>query len=162
MSGEVLVVVAGGARLGMPLGDVARLVLERPCLPVPFGHPALAGLMRGDDGHVLPVFDLRGLDAPQGERPPPFVAGATIAVVVTERGSVGLRLERLLGTARSYSAPDTSQALEERRAGLSPFLQRALGGAGLPHEAGHAVGDDVFFFFSAEAFVAALVLTEPA
>jgi hypothetical protein len=153
----VLVFVAGGARLGVPLADVARLTLEGPVAPVPFGHPALAGLMRGDDAALVPVFDLRGLD-PAAPRPPTHVAGATVAVVATQRGPVGLRLERLLGTASAYGAAAVDEA---RRGELASELRRAVGGAGVPLDASAAIGDTPFFFFSAEAFLAAVGLSSP-
>jgi chemotaxis signal transduction protein len=152
VSGGVLVFVAGGARLGVPLGDVGRLILEGRVAPVPFGHPALAGLMRADDGALVPVFDLRGLGA--AEPPATNVVGATVAIVATPRGAVGLRLERLLGTASAYAA-----AVDDgRRDALSADLRRAVGGTGRPVDASAAVGDEPFFFFSAEAFLAAVGL----
>jgi hypothetical protein len=159
MSGGVLVFVAGGVRLGVPLADVTRLSLEGRLSPVPFGHPALAGLMRDEQGGLVPIFDLQGLGATDGDaRPRLHVEGATVAVIGTARGPVGLRLDRLLGTASSYTAHDGGEAVDELRAGLSSGLQRTLGGASVPRDASAAVGDAPFFFFSAEAFIAAVGL----
>jgi hypothetical protein len=159
VSGGVLVFVAGGARLGVPLADVTRLTLEGRLSPVPFGHPALAGLMRDEHGGLVPIFDLHGLGAGDDDaRPPLQVAGATIAVIGTARGTVGLRLDRLLGTASSYAAHDGGAVVDDLRAALSPGVQRMLGGASVPRDASAAVGDAPFFFFSAEAFIAAVGL----
>jgi chemotaxis signal transduction protein len=155
VSGGVLVFVAGGARLGVPLADVTRLTLEVDIVPVPFAHTAMAGLMRGDDGAVVPIFDLHGLDAAAGSRPRTRAAGATIAVLATARGPVGLRLDQLLGTASAYEAAVVD---EQTLQALSSGVRRTLGGAGRPRAASHAVGDAPFFFFSAEGFIAAVDL----
>jgi hypothetical protein len=154
----VLVFLAGGVRLGVSLPDVARLVVEGAIAPVPFGHSALAGVMRVKDvdDATVPVFDLHGL-APEATRPPTQRAGATVAVIPTARGPVGLRLDHLLGTASDYTAVDAADvaALHAR---LSPALQKTLAGAGRPETARVAVGDDPFFCFSPEAFIAAVGL----
>ena len=150
----VLVFTAGGVRLGVGIADVSRLVVEGDIAPVPFGHPALAGLMKVDDvdNAIVPVFDLHGLAA-DAARPPRQRAGATIAVIPTARGPVGLRLDRLLGTASDYDA-----AADAPPENIPPALLRTLAGAGRPRTASVAVGDEVFFFFSPEAFIAAVGL----
>ncbi len=158
----VLVFLAGGVRLGVSLADVARLVVEGAIAPVPFGHSALAGVMRvhdvdtNHDWATVPVFDLNGL-APEAPRPPRQRAGATVAVIPTARGPVGLRLDQLLGTASDYAAVDAAEvkAAFDR---LSPAMQKTLAGAGRPQTASVAVGDEPFFFFSPEAFIAAVGL----
>jgi len=170
MSGGVLIFVAGGARLGVPLADVTRVTLQGRLTPIPFGHRALAGLMRGDDGTLVPVFDLQALGAGDDDaRPRLHVDGATVAVLGTERGPVGLRLDRLLGTANRYDAhvarpahgDDVDQeavedVVERHRVALSPAVRATLGGAGVPRDASASVGTAPFFFFSADAFVAAV------
>lgn len=150
----VLVFTAGGVRLGVAIADVARLVVEGDIAPVPFGHPALAGVMKVDDvdNAIVPVFDLHGL-APEAPRPPRQSAGATIAVIPTARGPVGLRLDRLLGTASDYDA-----ATDSLPANIPEAMLRTLAGAGRPRTASVAVGDEAFFFFSPEAFIAAVGL----
>jgi hypothetical protein len=77
-------------------------------------------------------------------------------VIGTELGPVGLRLERLLGTAHAYVAPDDDRELETLRAELWPAVRGIVGGAGRTRAVGLAAGDAPFFFFSAEAFIAAL------
>ena len=147
----VLVFTAGGVRLGVAIADVARLVVEGDITPVPFGHAALAGIMKVDvDDAIVPIFDLNGLDPDAKSRPPRQRAGATIAVIPTARGPVGLRLDCLLGTASDYDA-----AADPPAASIPPLLLRTLAGAGRPRTAGVAVGDEVFYFFSPEAFIAA-------
>ena len=158
----VLVFEAGGVRLGVSIADVARLVVEGPVAPVPFGHAALAGIMRvagsdvGGDDATVPVFDLHGL-SPGATRPPTQRAGATVAVIPTARGPVGLRLECLLGTANDYAAVDDA-AVHDVVATLPTALRKTLAGAGRPNDASVAVGDAVFFFFSPEAFIASVGL----
>ncbi len=51
----VLVFLAAGCRLAVAVGDVLRLIVEGPTAPIPFGHRALAGVMRtsDDDDTVL-------------------------------------------------------------------------------------------------------------
>lgn len=147
----VLVFMAAGCRLAVSVGDVLRLIVETPVSPVPFGHRALAGVMpAGDDsGDVVPVFDLRGLvaDAPP---PPRHVPGATVAVIPTAIGPIGLRLDRLLGTAARYDA-----AFDDIPLHLATVIDgagRAGGGASVD------VADHTFCFFSTDAFVAAVGL----
>lgn len=154
----VLVFLAGGVRLGVSIADVARLVVEGPVAPVPFGHAALAGIMRVTDvdDATVPVFDLHGL-APEATRPPTQRAGATVAVIPTARGPVGLRLDQLLGTASDYAAVD-ADVVKDVYAALPAVLQKTLAGAGRPRDASLAVGEQPFFFFSPEAFIAAVGL----
>ena len=147
----VLVFSAAGQRLAVSVGDVLRLVVEDEVVAVPFGHRALAGVMRpGDgDGEVVPVFDLRGLadDAPP---PPRHVVGATVAIIPTARGPIGLRLDRLLGTAARYV-----QARVEAPAHLMCVVDGA-GRADTVATASVDVGETPFFFFSTDAFIAAV------
>jgi chemotaxis signal transduction protein len=147
----VLVFMAAGCRLAVSVGDVLRLIVEIPVSPVPFGHRALVGVMpAGDDsGDVVPVFDLRGLavDAPP---PPRHVPGATIAVIPTAIGPIGLRLDRLLGTSARYDA-----VFDE----IPPHIARVIDGAGRADVGARVDGaDHTVFFFSTEAFVAAVGL----
>ena len=147
----VLVFRAAGCRLGVAVGDVLQLVVEGPIMPVPFGHRALAGVMVvGDDDDVVPIFDLRGLDE-GAEAPPRHVAGATIAVIPTAIGPIGLRLDRLLGSAARYASSD---------AVTPPHMLRVVDRAGVADVKGASleVGDEPFFFFSTDAFVAAVGL----
>jgi chemotaxis signal transduction protein len=149
--GGVLLFMAGGTRFGVAVGDMLQLLQEGPITPVPFGHPALVGLMRagsGPDTAPVPIFDLRGLGDTAPEK---TVPGATIAVVPTARGPVGLRLDQLLTTVDSYT-PLTGTALEQFNAALPPELGSAVAGA-----ASTRTGEP-FFLFNAEAFVAALGL----
>ena len=96
--------------------EVGRLLVEDHLAPVPFSHPAMAGLLlAGDDGPV-PVFDMRGL---RGTAPPAHVPGATVALFPTAKGPVGLRLEQLLGTIASYE-PLSESAAEYMRS--APWL----------------------------------------
>lgn len=157
-----LVFLAGGVRLGVSLADVTRLVVEGAIAPVPFGHTALAGVMRvreaddAADDVIVPVFDLHGL-APEATRPPIQRAGATIAVIPTARGPVGLRLDQLLGTATDYVAVAAAD-VATLYASLPTTLQKTLAGAGRAEDASIAVGSAPFFFFSPEAFIAAVGL----
>jgi chemotaxis signal transduction protein len=150
----VLVFSAAGERLAVSVADVLRLVVEEEIVAVPFGHPALAGVMRQADatGDVVPIFDLRGDlgTARTGTVVPRHVVGATVAVIPTSRGPIGLRLDRLLGTAARYVRADV--AVPEALAGV-------LDGAGRADSVAAAsvdVGDAPFFFFSTDAFIAAV------
>lgn len=141
--GKVLLFSAGGLKLGVFLAEVGRLLVEDQIAPVPFSHPALAGVMlAGDDGPV-PVFDLRGLF---GSAPPLCAPGATVALFPTAKGPVGLRFEALLGTISEYeplsesaTAALLNQAPEAARGTLSNAARTAEG---------------VFSFFSPDAFLA--------
>ncbi len=146
----VLVFSAAGERLAVSVADVLRIVVEGDVIPVPFGHRALAGVMRtADDETIVPVFDLRGLaeDAPP---PPRHVVGATVAIVPTARGPIGLRLDRLLGTAARYVRADA-----EVPVGLVGVVDGA-GRADTVATASVDVGALPFFFFSTDAFIAAV------
>jgi chemotaxis signal transduction protein len=142
MSQPVLLFLAGGQRYGVGLADVARLVVEGVLVPVPFSHPAMAGLIdAGNDGPV-PVFDLKGLvDPADVARTRP---GATVALFPTQKGPVGLRIDQLLGTAAAYEPAAAAE-------GVPPAL--------LPTVAGSARADEATFsFFSPESFLAAIGL----
>jgi chemotaxis signal transduction protein len=149
----VLVFLAAGERLAVSVADVLRLVVEDEVVAVPFGHPALAGVMRWVDaaGEVVPIFDLRGdLGTHRTETVVPrHVVGATIAVIPTSRGPIGLRLDRLLGTAARYVRADVD---------VPVALAGVLDGAGRADTVGASVdvGDAPFFFFSTDAFIAAV------
>lgn len=147
----VLVFSAAGQRLAVSVGDVLRLVVEDEVVAVPFGHRALAGVMRADDvgSDVVPVFDLRGL-AEHAPPPPRHVVGATVAIIPTARGPIGLRLDRLLGTAARYV---------QSAADAPADLVRVIDGAGRADTIATAsvdVGETPFFFFSTDAFIAAV------
>lgn len=150
----VLVFSAAGQRLAVSVADVLRLVVEEEVVAVPFGHPALAGVMRHRDtgGDVVPIFDLRGdlLAVGAGTVVPRHVVGATVAVIPTSRGPIGLRLDRLLGTAARYVRADVE---------VPAALAGVLDGAGRADSLGGAsvdVGEAPFFFFSTDAFIAAV------
>jgi hypothetical protein len=150
----VLVFEAAGARLAVSVGDVLRLVMEPAVTAVPFGHPALAGIMANIDGvvGVVPVFDLRGLAA--GAVPPQrHVEGATVAVIPTPQGPIGLRLDKLLGTAARYVAAGADQGAD----GVAAHLDVVIDGYGVADDsASLSVGTAPFAFFSTDAFVAIL------
>lgn len=152
----VLVFLAAGSRLAVAVGDVWRLMVEGPIAPIPFGHRALAGVMRQGDGNddLVPVFDLRGLD---NEAPPPprHVPGATVAIIPTAIGPIGLRLDRLLGTALRYVAVDEA---------IPDHIARVVDRAGRADVVGASldIGEAPFFFFSTDAFVAAVGLADRA
>jgi chemotaxis signal transduction protein len=143
VSQPVLLFRAGGLRYGVGLADVSRLVVEDALIPVPFSHPAMAGLIdAGTDGPV-PVFDLKGLVDPHDVAA--YRKGATVALFPTQRGPVGLRLDELLGTAAAYEAAKLS----------TDSVPLAL----VPTIAGTARADDAAFsFFSPDAFLAAIGL----
>ena len=141
--GQVLLFSACGLRLGVFLAEVGRLLVEDRVAPVPFSHPAMAGVMlAGDDGPV-PVFDMRGL---VGQTPPPRAPGATVALFPTAKGPVGLRLEQLLGTIATYEPLPESAAdalLDQAPDGVRATLTNAA-----------RAPDGVFTFFSPDAFLA--------
>jgi chemotaxis signal transduction protein len=145
----VLIFLAAGERLAVAVGDVLRLVVEGPITPIPFGHRALAGVMRVDDSDVvLPVFDLRGLT--DGEQTPPaHVDGATVAIIPTAIGPIGVRLDRLLGSAVSYVAVD-----ERIPATIARVVDRA--GRVLQVDASLEIGEAPFFFLSTDALIDAV------
>lgn len=146
---QMLLFEAGGLPLGIFVAEVTRLLLEEQELtPVPFAHPAMAGLIDGGALGALPVFDLAGLFS--GQAPLRSLPGATIAVFTTERGPVGLRMERRT-TTPSYRYLDDPAAEAERLDKLPEIARRVLMGVG-ESEAGP------FYFFSPEAFVLALDL----
>ena len=147
IQGQILVFRAGGMRLGVFLAEVTRLIVEDTIVPVPFAHPAMAGLLvAGDDGPV-PVFDLFGLI---GETAPPTTRQRTVALFPTQRGPVGLRIEELLGTAASYSALD-ADATAALHKDVEPALLSTVTGAAQS-------ADGSFSFFSPDAFLAGLGL----
>jgi len=147
----VLVFLAGSHRLCVAVGDVLKLVVEGPVTPIPFGHTALAGVIDAGDGAITPVFDLRGLTA---DAVPTHVEGAMVAVIPTSIGPIGLRLDRLLGTAARYTA---SAATSEQPAPAG--VSRVVDGVGKADgTASASIGDDVFWFFSTDAFIAAVGL----
>jgi hypothetical protein len=153
----VLVFLAAGSRLAVAVGDVLRLMLEGPIAPIPFGHRALAGVMRAgdDDDAVVPIFDLRGLDD-DAPAPPRHMPGATVAIIPTAIGPIGLRLDRLLGSALRYAAVDGAI--------IPDHIARVVDRAGRADTVGASldVGEAPFFFFSTEAFVAAVGLGDGA
>ncbi|MBI1944793.1 MAG: chemotaxis protein CheW [Deltaproteobacteria bacterium] len=141
--GKVLLFSAGGLRLGVFLAEVGRLLVEDQMAPVPFSHPALAGVMlAGEDGPV-PVFDMRGLF---GAAPAPHAPGATVALFPTAKGPVGLRLDTLLGTISAYEP--LSESAAEALLDQAPDAVRGT----LTNAARTAEG--VFSFFSPDAFLA--------
>jgi chemotaxis signal transduction protein len=148
VSQPVLLFRAGGLRYGVGLADVQRLVVEDALVPVPFAHPAMAGLIdAGDDGPV-PVFDLKGLVDPSEVAG--HTKGATVALFATQKGPVGLRLDELLGTTSTY-APQPQPPSATMDSDVPAALQRTIVG-----EARAETGS--FSFFSPEAFLAAIGL----
>ncbi len=141
----VLVFLAAGQRMAVSTGDVMRLVMETATSPIPFSHPALAGVMDHDTG-VTPVFDLRGLS---GDAVPAHVEGAMVAVIPTSIGPIGLRLDKLLGTAARYTAVSDSEVPAHS------VITSVTDGAGRADE----LSDAVFFFFSTDAFIHAIGLS---
>lgn len=149
---QVLLFKAAGARFGVFIAEVGRLVVESGVAPVPFAHPALAGLLDDASEQVVPVFDLVGLLPDR--RPPPQVAGARVALFDTDQGPVGLRLDVMEAGGMHYTFLSDREAAERRLATLPDELRLAV----------TAVGEDEggpFFFFSADAFLAALDLDAP-
>lgn len=141
--GKVLLFSAGGLRLGVFLAEVGRLLVEDLLTPVPFSHPAMAGLMlAGDDGPV-PVFDMRGL---VGTTLAPHAPGATVALFPTAKGPVGLRLDTLLGTIATYE-PLSESAAEALLDQAPDAVRSTLSNAARTPEG-------VFSFFSPDAFLA--------
>lgn len=145
---QMLLFEAGGLPLGIFVAEVTRLLLEEQLAPVPFAHPAMAGLIDGGSLGALPVFDLFGLFSE--ERPARAVPGATVAVFTTERGPVGLRMERRT-TTPTYRYLDDPAKEAERLDALPAIARRVLMGVGESE-------DGCFYFFSPEAFVLALDL----
>jgi hypothetical protein len=140
---------AGGFPLGVFVAEVTKLLLEGEdaLLPVPFAHPAMAGLLDSEAVGALPVFDLVGILDPH-VRPPVSAPGATVAVFSTERGPVGLRSARR-GTAQEYRYLDDFQEEAERLDELPMPLRSLVMGVG-------ELSDGLFYFFSPEAFVMSL------
>ena len=146
---QVLLFRAANVRLGVFIAEVGRLVVESNIAAVPFAHPALAGLVEEADGQVVPVFDLRGLLPDQ--KPLAQVGGARVALFETDIGPVGLRLEVTEGGGLHYTFMEDSDRTEQQLAALPAEIRPAV----------TAVGEDEggpFFFFSADAFLAALDL----
>ena len=146
--GQILLFRAGGLRLGVFLAEVGRLLVEDTVVPVPFAHPAMAGLLVADADGPVPVFDLRGLTG--------TVLGQsadrqrTVALFPTAKGPVGLRLEELMGTIASYEAlDDDATALLHKE--VAPALLRTITAAA-------RTPDGAFSFFSPDAFLAGLGL----
>lgn len=142
MSQPVLLFLAGGVRCGVGLADVSRLLVEDTLIPVPFSHPAMAGLVDAGADGAVPVFDLKGLVDPADiARKAP---GATVALFPTAKGPVGLRLDELHGTAATYEP--YSEGVEVPEA-----LRMTVTGAA-------QVQGKAFAFFSPDAFLAAVGL----
>jgi chemotaxis signal transduction protein len=147
--GQVLLFRAGGQRLGVFLAEVGRLLVEGELTPVPFSHPAMAGVLDTKEDGPVPVFDLFGLIEEEGA-PPRHARGATVALFPTKSGPVGLRLEALLATISDYTALDGDegkQLLADVPPALRPTLTQTARGL-----------DGTFAFFSPEAFLARLGL----
>jgi chemotaxis signal transduction protein len=147
---QVLLFRAGDLRLGVFMADVGRLVVETTLAPVPYAHPAMAGLLDDEVAGPLPVFDLRAL-LDEGHRPQRISTGATVALFPTPRGLIGLRLEALHGAVNDYhDAPpiDGQELLGRLPRAASTFLSGVAVSAGTP-----------FFFFSPEGLIGALGLS---
>jgi chemotaxis signal transduction protein len=142
----VLVFRSAGARLGVFIAEVGRVLVEKPLARVPFAHPALAGLLNDDDG-IIPVFDLAALVA--DIRPRVYVEAARVAIFETERGPVGLRMDALEGSRADYTYVSDVETSREIIGRFPERLQRTVTGVG--EEA-----SGIFAFFSPDAFLAAL------
>jgi len=142
----VLVFRSAGARLGVFIAEVGRVLVEKPLARVPFAHPALAGLLL-DDALAIPVFDLAALVA--DVRPKSHVDAARVAIFETERGPVGLRMDALEGARADYQFVVDSEASREIIGRFPERLQRTVTGVG-------EESTGVFAFFSPDAFLAAL------
>ena len=147
MSAPVLRFRASGLSLGVFLGDVGRVLVATSLVPVPFTHRALLGLFPAEEG-ALPVFDLALLDENQPRAP--FAGSTLVALFPTPRGPAGLRVEALEGSVPAYDtlAEEEAAAL---RAAIPPAIRKTLTGAA-------RVGDAPFWFFSPDAFIAAVGL----
>ncbi len=140
---------AAGYRFGVFVVEIARLLVEDAIAPVPFAHPAMAGLLLFEDARALvPVFDVAGLVDPS--RPLRRRTGATVALFPTEQGPVGLRLESVLGTIEEYE-PVSSEGAALFLSVLPDEVRRVVGGVAL-HDG------EPLFFFSPEALLVELGL----
>jgi chemotaxis signal transduction protein len=146
---RVLLFEAAGQAMGVFVAEVTRLRMEDEVglSPVPFAHPAMAGLLDAGEVGVLPVFDLEGVLDPGG-RLAARQAGATVAIFSTERGPIGLRMTRR-GTATDYRyGVDPAEEAERLDALPAPLRELVMGVGERP--------EGTFFFFSPEAFVVTL------
>lgn len=134
----LLLFSAGGFSFGVFVVEITRLLLEEQLAPVPFAHPAMAGLALMEDGRSLvPVFDVAGLVDPL--RPPKRRAGATIAMFPTDRGPVGLRLDAVAGTIEDYE-PVSAEGAALFLSVLPDEVRRIVGGVALRD------GSPLYFF----------------
>ena len=146
---QLLAFSAAGLRLGVFIGDVARLLAEDSVVAVPFAHPALAGLLDVPGEGPVPVFDLRGVD---GTQLLPAVPGTMVAVFQTAHGPIGLRLDALHGTL-SDDAPLPVDETRAMLAALPDALRPLVTGAAL-------CGGTPLALFSPDAFMAQLGLLQ--
>jgi hypothetical protein len=142
MTQSLWVFMSAGVRCAVGLADVARLLVEDRVVPVPFSHPAMAGVLVDDQSGAVPVFDLRGLTDPAGM--PRTVPGATVVLFSTAKGPVGLRLDALVGTASTYEARTEPIDVPEA-------LKKTLASAAVTQ-------GEPLAFFSPEAFLASISL----
>jgi len=148
--GQVLLFRAGGQRLGVFLAEVGRLLVEEELTPVPFAHPAMAGVLDTAEDGPVPVFDLFGLVEDEGA-PRRHARGATVALFPTQKGPVGLRLEALLATISDYTAlsgNEAQQLLDDVPAAMRPTLTQTA----------RTADGATFAFFSPDAFLGRLGL----
>jgi hypothetical protein len=140
---------AAGYSFGVFVVEIARILVEDAIAPVPFAHPAMAGLLLVEDARALvPVFDIAGLVDPS--RPLRRRTGGTVALFPTDQGPVGLRLETVGGTIESY-APVSSEGAALFLSVLPDEVRRVVGGVALHDGA-------PLFFFSPEALLVELGL----
>lgn len=146
----LLIFTSGGLRFGVFLAEIGRLTLEERIAPVPFSHPAMAGLSYVDGATgAVPVFDVVGLlDPTRGPRR--RATGTTIALFPTERGPIGLRLDVIEGTVLEVQ-PVSAEEEREALSGLPDEVRRVVGGV-----ARHA--GSTLFFFSPEGLLVELGL----
>ena len=148
---QVLLFGAGDLRLGVFMAEVAKLIVESALSPVPYAHPAMAGLLDDEVLGPLPVFELRALLDPF-HRPLRRATGATVALFETPRGPIGLRLDALHGAVVDYgnaSADEAQRWLQTLPATATSFLTGVALHTGAP-----------FFFFSPEGLTVTLGLTQ--
>lgn len=140
---------SGGFSFGVFVVEIGRLMLEEQLAPVPFAHPAMAGLQLLEDGRSLvPVFDVAGLADPL--RPLARRPGTTLALFPTEHGPVGLRLDQVGGTIEEYE-PVSAEGAALFLSVLPDEVRRVVGGVALRDGA-------PLYFFSPEALLVELGL----
>ncbi len=87
----VLIFRLGSERYGMPVEQLAAVIANPVCPPVPTGPPRLAGVINVR-GEIRPVWDLAGLlELPQREP----AAGRYVLLLRSSAGEVGVQVDRV-------------------------------------------------------------------